>query len=225
VSRLADLDHLYRRRMGLALPVAAAAIWALQLLHPLVSEFSVPKRVGRPGPLRLLPEIDIVPEQIEESHLTAAPLRAAPSDFLVLEVDYTEVPRREPRPVPEPAPSPEPEEKVEPVSSSEDLVMEAVRTTGHPVLAEVDYQLLYWQRPVYPPEAVAAGIEGNVDVMMLVNTHGRVSRVVVVNPDQHPLLEQAVTQAVSKSRFRAYVVNGKPTPFWVRVPVEFRIVN
>jgi TonB family protein len=211
--------------MSLALPVAAAAIWALQVLHPLVGDISVPHRVGRPGPLRILPEIDIVPEQIQESHLTAAPLRAAPSDFLVLEVDYAEIPHREPRPIPEPAPAPVPEEKVDPISSSEDQVMEAVRTTGHPVLAQVDYQLVYWQRPVYPPEAVAAGIEGNVDVMMLVNTRGRVSRVVVVNPNRHPLLERAVTLAVSKSRFRAYVVNGKPTPFWVRVPVEFRIVN
>jgi TonB family protein len=223
--KLAEHDRIYRRRMSLALPLALGAVWSLQAVGPIVREMPPTPRVGRYAPIRLLPEIDIERDRPEESHRTAAPQASRPTDFVVVDVDYVELPFREPRPVPTPPSPPETKKKPEPVVSAEDLVMEAVRTTGHPVLARVEYQLLYWERPVYPPEAVAAGIEGDVEVLMLVNTRGRVARVEVVNPDRYPLLEQAVRQAVSKSRFAAYVVNGKPIPFWVRVPVEFRIVN
>jgi len=212
--------------MGLCLPVAMAAIWALQVIHPVIPELPPPPRVGQYAPLRVLPEIDILPERPEDSHRTAAPRLSTPSaDFVVVDLDYAEDPRREPRPMLAPFVVEAKEKKPHPVPSVEDRVMEAVRTTGHPVLAQVDQQLIYWQRPVYPPQAVEAGIEGDVEVLMLIDIRGRVSRVEVLNPDQYPLLEAAVKQAVSKSVFRTYFVNGRPTPFWVRVPVEFRIVN
>ena len=61
--------------------------------------------------------------------------------------------------------------------------------------------------------------------MMLVDKRGHVSQAHVINPNQHPLLEAAAMEAVFKSLFRAHLVDGVATPFWIRVPFEFRLAS
>jgi len=68
-------------------------------------------------------------------------------------------------------------------------------------------------------------IEGEVELMILVNASGRVSQLYVVSPNRYPLLEKAAARALKNSLFKAYVVDGRPVPFWVRVPIEFRLVD
>lgn len=224
-SRLASLDREYYRQLSWTLPVAGALIAAVFYIVPGIETNPEMARrtVGRQGPLRVMPQIDIVTDEPEESHLTAAPRASFPSDFVAVEIDYAiraDAPKR-------PAPTPRQNQKreTERIFSNQDDVQDALRTTSLPVLADVDYQLIYMERPVYPRAAVRAGEEGDVDIMMLIDSRGRVAQAVVLNPKRHPLLEEAAKAAVVHSLFRPYVVKGKPTPFWVRVPFEFRLLN
>jgi len=210
--------------MALTAPLSAVCLILVFLLTP--QEYLLaPKRVALSGPLRIYPEIDIIPDEIDERHLTAAPDRPPPSDFVAVEIDYAFTPEAEPVPRPDP---PEAQATPDPLieSSTFDDVQDAARTTGYPVLAETEYELLYQKRPIYPREAVIRGIEGEVVILILVDSRGRVSRTQVVNPNRHPLLEHAAVEAVRRYIFRPYRVGGDPPePFWVRVPIEFRLIG
>jgi protein TonB len=210
--------------MAVSYPLAALLV-VLSLLSLPGKESFQPSRktVGFQGPLALLPEVDIIPEEPSESRLTAAPRTSAPADFQVIEIDYAVKLNALPQPEPTPAAEKERgEPRDEPVIPDE---QQAARTTGHPVLAATEYVLLYFERPIYPNEAVQLGIQGLVEVIILVDTHGQVIRTHVVNPDRVPILERAAEIAVKKSIFRPHIQNGKPTPFWVKVPFEFRLVG
>lgn len=209
--------------MSVALPGAALLLGLSLVVLPTKRFFEPPKRVARIGPLRILPQIDIVAEEDEERRLTAAPKGTPSADFQVIEFEYAKAPEPKPRQKPQPAPQPVPDET--PETSDLDQLQTAIRTTGHPVLAEAEYELIYLHRPVYPREAIQAGIEGEVLIMMLIDTHGRVAQAHLLNPHRYPLLEEAALDAVKKSLFKPYLVNGKPSPFWIRVPIEFRLVK
>jgi TonB family protein len=211
--------------MHVSLPTAMALLSLTLIVLP--SNFIIaPKnlRVGMRGPLQILPEVDIIPEEEEDRNLTAAPSSAPTADFVSVELDYAVDPLRPPMPTQSPPPMERISEDPDLFSAVDDL-QDAIRTTGHPVLAETDYELIYMQRPIYPREAVELGIEGEVMIMMLIDKHGRVSQAHVVNPDRIPILERAATDAVYKSLFRPHVVDGLPSPFWIRVPIQFRLVS
>lgn len=223
--RLSELDATYWRRMGFFAP-SAIVLLLLALITVPRHYFLIPDpTVGIRGPLRILPEIDIITEREEDTDLTAAPAHSPSSHFVALDIVYAFDPE-----IPEPMPieSPPEREKVEKevrVSSEFDDLQDAAYTTSHPILAETDYELIYMTRPTYPRKAVIEGIEGNVLVMMLVDKKGHVSQAHVINPNQHPLLEAAAMEAVFKSLFRAHVVDDVPTPFWIRVPFEFLLAS
>jgi TonB family protein len=223
--RLAELDATYRRRIALATP-SAILVLLLALISVPREYFLMPNpTVGMRGPLRILPEIDIITEREEDTDLTAAPAQSPRSDFIAIEIDYAIVPES---PEPVAIESPPKQEKVETevqVSSAADNVQDAAQTTSHPILAETEYELVYMARPIYPRDAANAGIEGNVLVMMLVDRQGHVSQAHVINPNQHPLLEAAAMAAMFKSVFRPHIVNGVATPFWIRIPFEFRLAS
>jgi TonB family protein len=223
--RLAELDRQYHRRIAVTYPLSAVLVLLILVLLPADVLIDRGKTVGLSGPLRILPEIDIVPDRRDERHLTAAPNAAPPVDFVVVELDFAAAPLAEPVPVPTPPPPKEVQKHATPEFSDFDNVMTAVRTTGFPILAQTDYELIYMQRPIYPSEAIRRGIEGEVEIMLLVGKTGRVERVHILHPNRLPLLEKAASEAVNKSLFRAHLVDGKPTAFWIKVPIEFRLIN
>jgi protein TonB len=211
--------------MALCAPSAIALLLLVLISVPRQYFLMPDPTVGIRGPLRILPEIDIITEREEDTDLTAAPAQSPSSHFVAIDIDYAFDPE-----VPEPIPveSPPEREKVEKkvrVSSPVDNVQDAARTTSHPILAETEYELIYMARPVYPRKAVIEGVEGNVLVMMLVDTRGHVSQAHVINPNRHPLLEAAALEAVFNSVFRPHVVDGVPTSFWIRVPFEFLLAS
>jgi len=169
-SRLAELDRFYHRRMALSFPLAGSLLFVFLALAPPAVLIAPDLRIAKQGPLEVLPELDIIPDEESEQHLTAAPPTSRPTDFVAVDLDYATDPTAPPRPIPTPAPVPEAPEDVEiqEISELQD-VQQAVLTTGHPVLAQADYEVIRWERPVYPREAVLAGIEGEVEVMMLVD--------------------------------------------------------
>jgi TonB family protein len=79
-----------------------------------------------------------------------------------------------------------------------------------------------WARPVYPPLARAAEIEGDVLLVAHVGSDGSVLAVDVVQA-AHPLLADAARQAVLRYRYTPGTRNGTPQRFDVRVTVQFRL--
>jgi TonB family protein len=76
-------------------------------------------------------------------------------------------------------------------------------------------------RPVYPPEAKAAGIQGNVVVEVLIDEEGSVIDATVVR--SIPLLDAEALRAVREWRFTPPVVNGKPTRVRMTTTVNFTL--
>ncbi len=75
--------------------------------------------------------------------------------------------------------------------------------------------------PVYPEDARAAGIEGIVELDIVIGEDGAVIQTLVVR--SIPELDQAATDAVSQWRFEPTLLNGEPVQVAMNVMVNFTI--
>ncbi len=76
-------------------------------------------------------------------------------------------------------------------------------------------------RPMYPPAAKAARIQGEVVLRATVDRHGNVSELTLVSG--HPLLVPGAIEAVKQWKYKPYLVNGKPTAVQTTVSVNFTL--
>ncbi|MCP4676328.1 MAG: energy transducer TonB [Deltaproteobacteria bacterium] len=74
--------------------------------------------------------------------------------------------------------------------------------------------------PKYPDKARRDGIEGTVQLEILIDENGRVRKVKVLKSPGHGL-ERAAIAAVSKSKFHPGVINGKAVPVKIKIPYRF----
>ena len=82
-------------------------------------------------------------------------------------------------------------------------------------------KLIHRVEPVYPEEAVAAGIQGVVIMVVTVNERGVVTDVHVVSG--HPFLKRSAVDAVSRWRYLPTFLNGEPVPVAATVVVTYKI--
>lgn len=75
----------------------------------------------------------------------------------------------------------------------------------------------------YPTKAKREGIKGEVVLRILVSNTGAVSQVEVEK--SIPELDSAAIHAVEKLRFKPAKKYGKPTDVWVRVPLNFELIE
>jgi protein TonB len=76
-------------------------------------------------------------------------------------------------------------------------------------------------RPVYPPEARDAGVQGVVIIEIRVETDGRVGRARVMR--SIPLLDQAALDAVQQWEFEPTLLNGAPVAVVMTVTIQFAL--
>jgi protein TonB len=76
-------------------------------------------------------------------------------------------------------------------------------------------------RPVYPPEAKTAAVQGVVIIEALLGTDGRVDEARVLR--SIPLLDRAALDAVSQWEFTPTLLNDQPTAVLMTVPVQFSL--
>jgi len=76
-------------------------------------------------------------------------------------------------------------------------------------------------RAVYPPDALAAHIQGNVTLEATIGTDGRVNELRVLNGIQ--MLDRAAMDAVKEWTFAPGTVNGLPVPVIVTIMVNFTL--
>jgi TonB family protein len=74
--------------------------------------------------------------------------------------------------------------------------------------------------PQYPPEALAARIQGEVELRVIVGEDGRVHALHIIKG--HPLLAPAAYNAVRRWEFKPYVENGKTLPVDTKVIIMFK---
>jgi protein TonB len=76
-------------------------------------------------------------------------------------------------------------------------------------------------KPVYPPIAMQAGVQGVVIIQAVLDTTGNVYNAVVLRGQ--PLLDEAALQAVSGWQFQPTLINGVATPLVMTVTVNFTL--
>lgn len=76
-------------------------------------------------------------------------------------------------------------------------------------------------RPVYPPLAKQARIQGTVRLQAIIDKDGSVIELQIVSG--HPLLQQAALQAVSQWKYRPTLLNNEPVQVVTTVDVVFTL--
>jgi protein TonB len=74
-------------------------------------------------------------------------------------------------------------------------------------------------RPIYPPDANAAGLEGDIYIEAVITREGNVADARVVQGV--PLLNRAALEAVRQWRYTPTMLNGVPTDVSMTVRVSF----
>ena len=74
-------------------------------------------------------------------------------------------------------------------------------------------------KPVYPPAAREAGINGVVIIEVKIGTDGRVEEGQVLK--SIPLLDEAALDAVKQWQFEPTLLNGAPVPIMMTVTINF----
>ena len=77
--------------------------------------------------------------------------------------------------------------------------------------------------PVYPFRAREQGIEGVVQVKILVNADGSVGQIQIMAARPENTFEDAVMQAVAQWRFRPGTIEGKAVTAWVVTALKFQL--
>lgn len=70
------------------------------------------------------------------------------------------------------------------------------------------------RKPEYPPQALAAKIEGTVTLAFLVRADGTVREAVVRKTSGNASLDETARAALAKCRFQPGTVNGAPKEQW-----------
>jgi periplasmic protein TonB len=76
-------------------------------------------------------------------------------------------------------------------------------------------------RPVYPPIARAAGVQGTVVVEAVISKAGVIESLHIVSGPM--MLQNAALEAIREARYRPYRLNGEPVEVQTTITVNFRI--
>ncbi|MEJ2720885.1 MAG: energy transducer TonB [bacterium] len=205
--------------MIIILPVSVFLVSLLFVFSDIVPYRDIERRLGWEGPMQLLPEITIIPdndpfEEIREE--------SRPRALTALEIEEFEETGPAEGAKREQVPEDKPDEIVTP-----ELDDEVVRR--YPAHTDVpyseDYVILYVEKPEYPRYELEAGIEGDVTLEILVNEGGRVERVWVLSARGPKSFERASLDAAQRFRFKPPIVEGRPTAMWIRFQIRFRIMS
>ena len=76
-------------------------------------------------------------------------------------------------------------------------------------------------RPIYPPDAMADKVEGEVLVEALIDPDGKISHTRVIQ--SVPELDQAALDAVGLWEFTPTLLNGIPQPVFITITIRFTL--
>lgn len=77
--------------------------------------------------------------------------------------------------------------------------------------------------PEYPPLARKRGLEGTVELDVLVNRLGAAEQIKLARSSSHDLLDRAAIAAVSRWLFLPGKQGAEDIPMWVRIPIRYAL--
>ncbi|WP_188396767.1 energy transducer TonB [Oxalicibacterium flavum] len=139
-----------------------------------------------------------------------------------------------PRPVITPEPSPQaiteelPPEVPQEQESKEppmDVAPTAPPAPAAPAMPKIISGVSYINapRPVYPPLDARMGNEGTVMLRVLINEKGKAERVEIQKSSGSLRMDDSAREAVMRALFKPYIEDGRPTPAFAIVPINFTL--
>lgn len=89
--------------------------------------------------------------------------------------------------------------------------------------ASVDAIFRHTNPPIYPAEAVKAGISGRVLLLVHVDSTGRPAQIAIERSSGNVHLDRAAMESVRRWSFNPAYVDGVPVAARIRIPVDFRL--
>lgn len=86
-------------------------------------------------------------------------------------------------------------------------------------------QVIKQVMPVYPDDARAEGIEGQVVVRVTISKEGAAIRPEVVVSSGDPRLDQAAIDSILAWKFKPATINGMKEAVDVQIPLQFQLVD
>jgi protein TonB len=93
-----------------------------------------------------------------------------------------------------------------------------------PVAIDTPATVIKQVAPYYPELAQKAGIEGNVFVLVHVDTAGMPTKVEIYKSDNE-VLNQSALEAAKQWRFSPAKVDGHPVEVIVTIPIRYRLAD
>jgi TonB family protein len=79
--------------------------------------------------------------------------------------------------------------------------------------------------PVYPKDAEKNGIEGTVDLRILVTEKGTVDEVEIAQSSGYTSMDDAAVRAAKRTRFRPAIKDGQRVAMWINYPIQFALTK
>lgn len=83
--------------------------------------------------------------------------------------------------------------------------------------------IIYEQRPVYPDIARDSKVEGDVVLLVYIDTSGNVRNAIVQSSPGLPALDEAAKKAAMKCKFKPAKQQGAPVGVWYSIVMQFRL--
>src|SRR5262249_5268690 len=77
-------------------------------------------------------------------------------------------------------------------------------------------------RPLYPPRAESAGLQGIVSMQAIIGKDGAIRGLHVLSPPD-PELTDAATEAVQQWIYQPTLLNGEPVEVLTKIDIEFQL--
>lgn len=220
--------------------------------EPIISP-QVARQLRKYGPLLIVIGLHIALFFALRSGLVHQVAQALPRDIIATFVTLDPPPEPKPQPAPpktvpvvnkpvaKPKPRPVITETPSPQAITEELPPEApqqeskeppsdVAPTAPPapsapampkIISGVSY--INAPRPVYPPLDARMGNEGTVTLRVLINEKGKAEKVEVVKSSGSLRMDDSAREAVMRALFKPYVEDGRATPAFAIVPINFTL--
>lgn len=184
------------------------------------------------------PVAQTLPREIFATFITLEPPpepKPQPAPPKTVPVVKKPVVKPKPKPVVKPEPSPKaiteetpPEAPPQEQESKElptDVAPTAPPAPAAPAMPKVVSGVSYINapRPVYPPLDARMGNEGTVTLRVLINEKGKAERVEIQKSSGSLRMDDAARQAVMRALFKPYIEDGRPTPAFAIVPINFTL--
>jgi TonB family protein len=106
------------------------------------------------------------------------------------------------------------------VSSGNVAAPQRIKVGGNVQAAKILRQV----RPTYPDHLRTAGISGTVVLQAVISAEGQVMNVESIDPDVHPDLVTAATDAVMQWQYQPTLLNGQPVEIVTLINVNFTLL-